>query len=80
MVSTTALSRPLLAPPDVPPDRIALLRDAFNSTMKDPDFLADAAKAGMDVKPISGVDIQALVVSIVETPPKGVKRAQELIQ
>ena len=38
--------------------------------MKDPDFLADAAKAGMDVKPSSGVDIQALVVSIVETPQR----------
>ena len=48
------MARPFAAPPDLPPERLAALRQAFDQTMKDPDFLADAAKSGLDVNPLTG--------------------------
>ena len=80
MTSTSALSRPLLAPPNIPADRIKVLRVAFDATMKDADFRRSAAAAGMDIKPISGADIQGMVAAVVASPPEGLKRAQELVQ
>ena len=52
---------PLIAPPDVPADRLKALRAAFDATMKDKDFLAEAAKLKLDVEPISGEEMHKLV-------------------
>jgi hypothetical protein len=65
LASTSALSRPLVAPRGLPAERIEILRSAFDMTMKDPGFLEDAKKAGMDIKLISGIKIQSLVKAIV---------------
>jgi tripartite-type tricarboxylate transporter receptor subunit TctC len=80
LASTSALSRPLVAPPGVPADRIEILRTAFDQTMKDPGFLEDAKKAGMDIKPISGAEIQSLVKAIVQSAPEDVELALKLTQ
>src|SRR5262249_2971912 len=48
------MSRPFLAPPGIAPDRLALLRRAFDATMSDPAFPAEAGKLGVDVDPVSG--------------------------
>jgi tripartite-type tricarboxylate transporter receptor subunit TctC len=53
--------RPFVAPPGVPADRIRALRTAFNETMKDPEFAAEAAKAQMIIDPLDGAQIQALL-------------------
>lgn len=52
---------PLIAPPDVPPDRLKALRAAFDATMKDKDFLVEADKLKLDVEPISGEEMHKLV-------------------
>jgi tripartite-type tricarboxylate transporter receptor subunit TctC len=52
---------PLIAPPDVPADRLKALRSAFDATMKDKDFLVEAAKLKLDVEPISGEEMHKLV-------------------
>jgi tripartite-type tricarboxylate transporter receptor subunit TctC len=75
----TAISRSLVAAPDTPPDRVAALRRAFDETMKDPDFLAEAAKAKMEIEPMSGEDAQKIADSIVNTPPAVVARAKMLL-
>ena len=62
-----ALGRPFLAPPDVAAERIAALRAAFDATMKDAGFLADAKKSRLDVAPTSGVKLQALVEAMIGT-------------
>ena len=80
LVSSSALSRPLMAPPGVPAEQVAQLRTAFDATMKDPAFLADAEKSSIDIKPKAGAEIQALVRNIVSTPPDTVRRAKELIE
>jgi tripartite-type tricarboxylate transporter receptor subunit TctC len=80
LASTSPLSRPLVAPPELPPDRVAVLRQAFDSTMSDPAFLDDAQRSGMDVKPISGVAIQTLVDSVVHSSPTDIGAAVRLAQ
>lgn len=78
--STSAFSRPLLAPPGLPAERVEMLRDAFDQTMKDPEFLADAAKSKLDIRPLSGSKIQALVEGLVKLPQEDINRAIELSQ
>ena len=75
----TAIARSLVAAPDTPPDRIAALRRAFDATMRDPDFLAEADKATLDVVPMSGEEAQKIADSIVNTPPGVVARAKLLL-
>ena len=55
---------PFVAPPGMPADKVAVLRKAFMDTMKDPEFLADAAKGKIDIEPVSGEAIQAIVARI----------------
>jgi len=62
------MGRPFLAPPGVPKDRVEALRTAFMATMADKDFLADAAKARLEIAPVSGEKVQALVTETYATP------------
>ena len=77
--SGAAFGRPLLAPPGVPPERVKILRQTFDRTMKDPDFLAEAAKLNMDIKPLGGDELQRIAIDVVQSPPEGLARAKELI-
>jgi len=74
-----ALSRPYAAPPDVPADRAKALQDAFMATHKDPAYLAEAQKVGIEVSPISGDDIRQLIDKIAKTPADQLKRIEKLI-
>jgi tripartite-type tricarboxylate transporter receptor subunit TctC len=58
-----------MTPPDLPAERVAELRTAFDAMMKDPDLLAEAAKQGLDIDPVGGVEIDALVQRLYATPP-----------
>ena len=66
--SNQELGRPLMAPPDVPAERVELLRRAFDATLADPAFLADARGLGFDVTPKTGEAVSALVAAAVATP------------
>jgi tripartite-type tricarboxylate transporter receptor subunit TctC len=70
------MGRPYIAPPDVPADRLTALRRAFDATMKDPAFLADAKKTKMDVDPMTGEDMQKLIKDIYTTKPALVARVK----
>jgi tripartite-type tricarboxylate transporter receptor subunit TctC len=74
------MGRPFLAPPGVPPERANVLRDAFMSTMKDPQFLADAEKAKLEITPVSGADIEKLVKEIYGTPKATAAKAAAMIR
>jgi len=74
-----ALSRPFAAPPDVPADRAKALQDAFMATHKDPAYLADAEKLGIDVSPIGGQAVLGLIDRISKTPADQIKRIEKLI-
>ena len=76
----TDLSRSLVTTPGVPPERVEALRRAFDAMMKDPEFLAEAAKAGMDISPATGEESQKIADAIVNTPADVVARAKQLIE
>ncbi len=57
------MSRPFMLPPGVPPERLAALRQAFDETMADGAFLAEASKLGMEIRPVSGRDVQGASVA-----------------
>jgi len=73
------MGRPYLAPPGIPADRAAALRQAFMDTMTDKDFLADAEKAQLEITPVDGAGIQKLVTEVYQTPPEVAKKAAELL-
>lgn len=74
-----ALSRPFAAPPEVPADRARALQEAFMATHKDPAYLADAQKVGIEVSPISAAQIRALIDQIAKTPADQIKRIESLL-
>jgi ABC-type phosphate/phosphonate transport system substrate-binding protein len=80
VLSGGALGRPLATTPDVPPERVAALRAAFDETMKDPEFLAEARALNFDVDPIRGVDMQTTIERILAVPPDVARRAKHLLE
>ncbi len=80
ILARQVIGRPYLAPPGVPKDRTEALRAAFDATMKDPDFLADAAKAQLEITPVSGADVEKLVQEIYQTPKEVAAKAAEYIR
>ncbi len=69
---------PFVAPPAVPADRLAALRQAFDDTMKDKDFLAEAAKLDIEIDPTSGVEMAALIKRILAYDSDTIARADAL--
>ncbi|MDB5569971.1 MAG: efflux transporter protein [Hyphomicrobiales bacterium] len=74
------VGRPFVAPPNLPPERLKMLRGAFNATMKDPEFLADAKRQKLDVDPKTGEELEALIQQIYATPKDIVQKVGELIK
>ena len=75
IVSRQTMARPYVAPPGIPADRLAALRAAFEATMKDPAFLAEAKKQDLEVLPVFGAEADALIREVYATSPEIVKRA-----
>lgn len=73
---TLAIARPVAAPPGVPDERIAILRRAFEATMKDADFLAESEKLGAEIDPMTGEEVQHAVREILTTPKDVIERTQ----
>jgi hypothetical protein len=76
MLARQEMGRPYAAPPGLPPERTALLRRAFDATMQDPDFLADAAARQLEIAPMTGEAVDALVRRITATPPATIARVK----
>jgi len=74
------VGRPYLAPPGIPKDRLEILRKAFMETMVDKDFLADANKSKLEITPVTGDKVEALVKEIYETPPAVAQKAGALLK
>lgn len=72
----TSLGRPVAAPPAAPVERVAVLRSAFDATMRDPKFLADAERTRLDIAPMTGAEVQALVTRFFASPKQVVERAK----
>jgi tripartite-type tricarboxylate transporter receptor subunit TctC len=75
-----SLARPIATNMDVPAERVAALRRAFDATMKDPEFLAEAQKQIMEIAPMRGEELQQLVADIVNAPPAVVEKVREAVR
>jgi tripartite-type tricarboxylate transporter receptor subunit TctC len=71
--------RPFVAPPGVPADRVAILRTSFMQMMNSPEMLADAQKMSLDVTPMSGEDVQALMERLYATPKPLIERVRSIM-
>jgi tripartite-type tricarboxylate transporter receptor subunit TctC len=80
IVSRQTIARPFATPPGVPAARVAVLRDAFDATMQDPNFLAEARTADLDVRPVAGTAVETLIKEIYASPPQAIKLATEAMQ
>ncbi len=74
-VVSQTIARPIAAPPGIPADRKAALRAAFDATVRDPAFLAEAKRLQLDVRPVNGADVDAMIAELYTTPKDVVARA-----
>jgi tripartite-type tricarboxylate transporter receptor subunit TctC len=72
--------RPFFLPPNVPADRLQALRRAFDATMKDPAYLAEADKLKIEVDPLSGEEVATLVEQVSRTPADTVARVRAAME
>jgi tripartite-type tricarboxylate transporter receptor subunit TctC len=72
--------RPMFAPPATPADRVKILREAYAKALKDPELIAEAKKARMDMEPVSGDELQALTKRLMTQPAAVVQRVKKVLE
>lgn len=75
--SNTSIGKPFATSPGVPAERVAMLRSAFDKTMTDPTFAAEADKLKVEIRPINGVTLQKIVAEIIATPQPVLERVKD---
>jgi len=78
--SPPALGRPFFTTQDVPPERVAALRQAFEATMKDEAFLAEAKQLSLEMSPMTGERVTEIVNATINAPPESVAKAKAAIE
>jgi len=79
IISGDALGKPLATTPNVPSERVKALRDAFDATLKDPEFIKAATAARIEINPIRGQALQDTVRKVLATPKHLAERARSII-
>jgi tripartite-type tricarboxylate transporter receptor subunit TctC len=74
------IGRPFVAPPDLAPERLTMLREAFAATMKDPEFIAEVKRHKFALEPVDGAQLAALINKIYATPKAIIERVSNLIK
>jgi len=80
ILNRITLGRPVIGPPGIPADRIALLRTAFQRTMEDKDFQADLARQRLALDPTFGAQAQEIIARLYQSPAKVVERTRKIVQ
>jgi tripartite-type tricarboxylate transporter receptor subunit TctC len=80
LIAGQYVGRPFFTSPDIPAERKAALRAAFDATMKDREFLDEAAKADLEISPVSAGPIDAFMAELYRTPKDVVSKAVAAIQ
>ena len=78
LLAPQEFGRPFVGPPDLPPERTKLLRDAFEKSLKDPAYLAEAEKLGIEVQHRGGEQIKQLLERVYQTPKAIIDRAKSI--
>jgi tripartite-type tricarboxylate transporter receptor subunit TctC len=71
--------RPWTAPPNMPAERLKILRDGWSNTMKDPELLAEAKKRNWPVEAVGGEELAALAKEVIAQPPEVIARLKKLL-
>jgi tripartite-type tricarboxylate transporter receptor subunit TctC len=79
ILTQQAMGRPFAAPPNVPAERVAALRRAFDLAMKDPELIAEAEKTQLEIAPVDGEALQAMVERMFKAAPDVVEAARRAI-
>ena len=79
ILAANVFGRPILTPPGVPAERVRILREAWNRTVKDPELLAEAKKRGWPVEPVAGEELESLAKEVIAQPPEVVQRLKKLL-
>jgi hypothetical protein len=80
IVTQQVFGRPYFLPAGTPPDRIKIMREAFDRTMKDPAFLDDAKKLRLDIEPLGGARLQTMIEKLYASPAALVERARAAVK
>jgi tripartite-type tricarboxylate transporter receptor subunit TctC len=72
------MGRPIMMSPGVAPERVRIMRDAFNKAIADPQLLAEAKKKKLEVDPTGGEELQAIAKEIMSQPPEVIDRLKAL--
>jgi tripartite-type tricarboxylate transporter receptor subunit TctC len=78
--SSAEVGRSFLAPPGLPPERTRMLRDGFDQMLKDPAFLADIEKTGVELNPASGAELEALIKKTASAPKAIIERTRKALE
>jgi tripartite-type tricarboxylate transporter receptor subunit TctC len=79
ILANGSLGRPIFTSPGTPPDRVKVLRDAFEKMLKDPVFLDDVKKKKFELDPTSGEELEAIVKEVMTQPPETIDRLKKLL-
>jgi tripartite-type tricarboxylate transporter receptor subunit TctC len=79
MLIQKAMGRPFAVGPDVPPERVKALREAFHAVLRDPEFLAEAERTGNEINPVGGDEIQRMLDTVATASPQDIERLNEAI-
>ena len=76
VLAATEVGKPVLTAPGVPPERVAMMRRAFDAMFKDPEFAAEFVKQGLDLEPLPGETLQKLIEDVANIPPALVEKVK----
>jgi tripartite-type tricarboxylate transporter receptor subunit TctC len=79
VLASNVFGRPYVTPPGLSPDHFTILREAFVKTMADREFLAEAKRRNLEIKPAAGEDLEKLAKDIVVQPPEVIERMKKLL-
>jgi tripartite-type tricarboxylate transporter receptor subunit TctC len=79
ILANGAMGRPIFTSPGTPPDRVKILREAYEKMLKDPGFLDDIKKKRFELDPISGEELDAMVKEVMTQPPEIIDRLKKLL-
>ena len=80
LLAREIIGRPVVAPPGLPPERTAILRKAFEDTLKDPEFLADAARGNFEINLVKADEVERLLKDSAALPASVIERASKALQ
>ena len=79
LLAPAVFGRPMVATPGVPPDRVKILRDAYHTSLKDPELLEVLKKRRWIVDSISGEELAKLAKEVIAQPPEVIERMRKLL-